>query len=229
MRRSKVVASNETSAHVDGKTWWQWVLLSSTAVYHLIAERRAAAVDSDFLGGATPKSGSPTATPRKPAMAASANCASPTCCATPNSPPVFRKLLLRAVAIGRRRDTLKDTTLARYRADLDRRLDRLLAAAPNVPAGRKLTRGIAKCRGDLFLFVTRRDVPYTNNGCERDLRPSVIFRKVTGGFRSRWGPRLYAAALSIIATGRLHARSALQAIRDTLAGLPILAPPSALG
>jgi len=34
--------------------------------------------------------------------------------------PGFYKLLRRAVAIGRRRPDLKDTTLAQYRADLDR-------------------------------------------------------------------------------------------------------------
>jgi transposase len=43
VRRSKVVASDETSARVEGKNWWQWVLLSSTAVHHLIAESRGAA------------------------------------------------------------------------------------------------------------------------------------------------------------------------------------------
>ena len=68
-------------------------------------------------------------------------------------------------------------------------------------------------------------MPCTNNGCERALRPSVVFRKVTGGFRSRWGARLYAAAVTVIATGRLNRRSALQAIRDALAGQPILVPP----
>src|ERR1700709_2887297 len=42
----------------------------------------------------------------------------------------FRRLLLRAIAIGRRRELLKDTTIAQYLYDLDRRLDRLLAAPP---------------------------------------------------------------------------------------------------
>lgn len=119
-------------------------------------------------------------------------------------------------AIGRRRDALKDSTLARYRADLDRRLDRLLRSPPDIRAGQKLARAIRKCRNDLFVFITRRDVPYTNNGCERALRPSVVFRKVTGCFRSHWGARLYAAAQSVIATGKLHAKSALQAITDVL-------------
>jgi hypothetical protein len=47
---------------------------------------------------------------------------------------------------------------------------------------------------------------------------------VTGGFRSQWGAHLYAAAITVIATGRLNNRSALHAIRDALAGQPILAP-----
>ena len=53
-----------------------------------------------------------------------------------------------------------------------------------------------------------------------ELRPSVIFRKVTGCFRSRWGTRLYAAAISVIATGRLKGMSALQGITDALDRAP---------
>jgi transposase len=55
VRASKVVASDETSARVKGKNWWQWVLLSSTAIHHLIADSRGAAVPSDFLGVAKPE------------------------------------------------------------------------------------------------------------------------------------------------------------------------------
>ena len=130
-----------------------------------------------------------------------------------------------ACAIGRRRDALKDTTLARYRYNLDRLLDRLLAAAPKTASGEKLARAVRRCRGDMFIFLARRDAPYTNNGCTLALRPSVVFRKVTGCFRSEWGAHLYAAALSVLATGRLNDRSALQALTDALAGRPILAPP----
>jgi transposase len=80
-------------------------------------------------------------------------------------------LLLRAVAIGRRRDALKDSTLAQYHGDLERRLDRLLAGAvPDKPAARRLFRAMRRDRDDLFRFITRRDVPYTNNACERALR-----------------------------------------------------------
>src|SRR5260370_11403102 len=49
VRNSKVVASDETSARGEGKNWWQWVPLSSTAVRHLIAASRAAAVLPQLL------------------------------------------------------------------------------------------------------------------------------------------------------------------------------------
>ena len=234
VRSSKVVASDETSARVEGKNWWQWVLLSSTAVHHLIADSRGAVVLTDFLGETKPDV---WVADRYAAQAGHGN-ERQLCLAhllrdaqyaidagDTGFAPGFQKLLRRAIAIGQRRPELKDTTLAQYRADLDRKLDRLLAVSPTTKAGQQLARGIRKCRGDLFVFVTRRDVPSTNNDCERALRPSVIFRKVTGGFRSQWGARTYADALSVIATGRLHGRSALQALRDALAGCPILVPP----
>ena len=51
----------------------------------------------------------------------------------------------------------------------------------------------------------------------RALRPSVIFRKVTNGFRSAWGAEAYADIRSIVATGQLHGRSSFAAIRQALA------------
>jgi transposase len=228
IRSSPVVASDETSARVMGRNGWQWVLLSSTAVYHTIADSRAARVVTDILKGAMPEvwvadrygGQNGHGLQRQVCLAHLLRDAQYAIDEgdTVFAPP-FKRLLLRAVAIGRRRDALQDTTLAQYRADLDRRLDRLLAEPPGAKAGQKLARAIRKCRGDLFIFVTRRDVPSTNNGCERALRPSVIFRKVTGCFRSRWGARLYAATQSVIATAKLAGKSALQAIRDVI--LPI--------
>ena len=117
---------------------------------------------------------------------------------------------------------LKDSTLRHYHGDLERRLDRLLTCQPDKPASRRLFKAIRRDRDDLFRFVIRRDVPTTNNACERALRPSVIFRKVTGGFRAEWGAKVYAAAATVIATGRLHGMTALAAIRAALAGKPVI-------
>ena len=41
VRNSPVIASDETSARVCGKTWWQWLFASGSAVYHTIVPTRA--------------------------------------------------------------------------------------------------------------------------------------------------------------------------------------------
>ena len=121
--------------------------------------------------------------------------------------PGFNYLLKRAIAIGGGTKSLADGTLLVYRRNLERRLGRLLAVEPDTEAGLKLRRGMEKCQDKLFVFVTRRDVPPTNNISERRLRPSVIFRKVTNGFRSAWGAAGYAAVCSVIETGMLRGRA----------------------
>ena len=234
VRESPVVGSDETSARVRGKTWWQWVRLSSTAICHVIAETRAASVVTGFLQGRQPEvwvadrygGQQGHGAVRQICLAHLLRDAKYAIEAGDTGfAPGFRLVLLRAVAIGRRRAALQDSTLAQYAADLDRRLDRLLAGAePKQDAARRLWRAMRRDRADLFRFVTRRDVPYTNNACERALRPSVIFRKVTNGFRAEWGAKVYAAAASVIATGRLHGRTALEALRAALAGVAIMRP-----
>jgi transposase len=232
VRASPVVCSDETSARVGGKTWWQWVLLSSTAICHVIEATRAASVVTTFLKGAQPEIWVADRYGGQLGHGAVrqiclAHLLRDTKYAIDTGDtvfaPYFRLLLLRAVAIGKRRETLKDSTLKQYHADLDRRLDKLLSGPqPTQDAARRLFRAMRRDRADLFRFVTRRDVPYTNNACERALRPSVIFRKVTNCFRAEWGAKVYAAAASVIATGRLHGMSALEALRAGLAGAPII-------
>ncbi|GBE42962.1 hypothetical protein BMS3Bbin10_02069 [bacterium BMS3Bbin10] len=51
---------------------------------------------------------------------------------------------------------------------------------------------------------------------------SVIFRKVTGCFRSEWGAGLYADILSVTATAAINDQNALEAIRTCLKGKPVL-------
>jgi transposase len=124
--------------------------------------------------------------------------------------------LLRAIAIGRRRETLKDTTLKQYLYDLDRRLDRIVAAVPIGEPGRKLRKRMLANRAHLFVFVTNRNVPYTNNVSERHLRPSVVFRKVTNGFRCEWGAETYAAFRSVVSTAKANGASVYDTIRFVL-------------
>ena len=72
-------------------------------------------------------------------------------------------------------------------------------------------------RDKLLVFMSRRDVEPTNNASEQALRMSVIFRRVTNGFRSVWGAKAYADQRSIVATGRIHGRTPLVSLRAALA------------
>ena len=67
------------------------------------------------------------------------------------------------------------------------------------------------------MFVTNRAVPSTNNVSERHLRPSVIFRKVTNGFRCEWGAETYAAFRSVVSTAKANRASVLDVLRFVVA------------
>jgi transposase len=226
VRASEVIASDETSARVKGKTWWQWTFGCATAAYHVIAPTRGKCVPTDFLGG------------MKPQMWLSDRLAAQSGHAEEHQfclahlirdaqyaidhgdtifAPDFKALLKDACAVGRRRPDLADATIAAHRRRLERQLEQLLARKPTDAEGRKLRDAVyVDCSDKLFVFLKRRDAEPTNNESERALRPSVIFRKVTNGFRSEWGAKTYAALCSIVETGRRNSRNALTAIRDAL-------------
>jgi transposase len=134
------------------------------------------------------------------------------------------------VARDRHRTTTRHAegyTLKQYHADLDRRLDRIMAgvlipgSSPGTEPGRKLRKRIAANRSP-FVFVTNRSVPYTNNVSERGLRPSVIFRKVTNGFRCEWGAETSAAFRSVVSTANANRASVLAVLKFVLAAkLPV--------
>ena len=96
-----------------------------------------------------------------------------------------------------------------------------MARTPTHAASVKLQRIVKKIRRHLFVFVTNRDIPATNNGSERALRPCAVFRKITNGFRTEWGAKLYADIRSILETARRRAIPILHSIRLTLDGRPL--------
>jgi len=222
---SPVVCSDETSARVKGKNWWEWVFVATLAVLHVIKPSRGKAVVTALFGEIRPQVwvSDMLGSQRGHGILWQVCLAhllrdakyATECGDTAFSAP-FRRLLLRAIAIGRRRETLKDTTLKQYLYNLDRRLDAIMAAVPIGEPGRKLRKRMAANRAHLFVFMINRDVPYTNNVSERHLRPSVIFRKVTNGFRCEWGAETYAAFRSVVSTAKANRASVLDTIRFVL-------------
>jgi transposase len=226
VRNSPVIASDETSARVKGMTFWQWTFVTSTAVAHLIAPTRGKIVPVEFLDGATPKvwlsdrflSQYNHAEAHQICLAHLIRDAQYAIDAGDTVfAPAFKAFLKRACDIGHRRPNLADSTIKTYARTLERELDALLKLKPPNAEGRHLRDAmIADGREKLLVFLTRRDVEPTNNACERTLRPSVIFRKITNGFRSDWGAKAYADLCSVVATGKLNGLSPFAAIRAAL-------------
>ena len=63
----------------------------------------------------------------------------------------------------RLRDAPKDATLKSHRYKIDAKLDKLLAVSLTSAAGRKFVKAIKQCRGDIFVFLERRNLPSTNS------------------------------------------------------------------
>ncbi len=63
-----------------------------------------------------------------------------------------------------------------------------------------------------MLFLSDETIPPMNNASKQALRWSVIFRKVTIGFRSDWGAELFVQVRSLVNTAKRQGISALDAI-----------------
>lgn len=223
--------SDETSMRVGKRTWWNWVFHHGDSACFVIRPSRGSAVVEDFLGEVRPDY---WVSDRYGAQMGWAVKHHQVCLAhllrdvqyvidagDAAFAPGLKRLLQQATGIGQRRAQLADASLRSYVGKLERKLDALLRIAPGNRPGEKLQQVLKKVRQHLFVFVTNRDVPATNNGSEQALRPCVIFRKVTNCFRSQWGADLYADVRSVIETARRRAVGAFEAIRLTLNNVPL--------
>jgi transposase len=229
---ARIIASDETSTRTNGIAHWQWVFLSKDAVLHKIAPRRARSVVDEVLGGHQPDvwvsdryAGQQELGKEHQVCLAHVlrDVQYAIDCGDTAFAPKIRDHLRWAIRIGKRRSSLKDTTLAAYAAKADNLLTRLVQMPVAHPAGRVLLKQIKAWRGKFFVFLTNRDVPATNNISEREIRPSVVFRKVTNGFRSDWGAQIHAGYRSVTGTARLSGKSALVAIRELVDGRFVVA------
>ncbi|MDP1732277.1 MAG: IS66 family transposase [Devosia sp.] len=225
------IASDETGIRVGKANWWLWVFHHADSAVFVADKHRSKAVVQAFLGDHRPdywisdRYGGQMGWARREHQVCLAHLIRDVQYAIDEGDtvlgPSVKGLLKRACAIGRRRADLSEATLKSYEADLDRRLDRIMAVAPVHPAGIKLQTIIKKTRRHLFVFVQNRDLSATNNGSERALRPCAVYRKITNGFRSEWGAVLYADIRSVVETARRRSIRAIDAIRLTLDERPL--------
>src|SRR6266498_211338 len=241
VRGSPVINSDETSARVAGKTQWQWTFQTPEASYHLIAPSRGGEVIAAFLAGVKPEVwGSDLYAPQvlTPAtehqichshQARDLTFASEADTGDERGWALdLRHVFGRAIRLQHEREQVTSETFARRRLLIENATDRLVFdryVAPQTEAAR-LQQRYRSHRDSLYVFLPRDDVEPTNNSSERDLRPSVIHRKVIGGFRSDWGAEASAIRTSILTTARKQGQNLFAAFLAIAGPSPLQAVPA---
>ena len=220
VRQSKVIGSDETSARVHGKNWWQWVFVGERCEYHLIEPSRGYDVVEEFMRECEAEVWvcdcwkAQLNAPAKVHQICLAHQIRNLQGLIEKRPRLawareMQTLFRKAIHLRNRQEKM---TAGGYRtqvAMIEMRLEQLLKRTFK-GLGRNLLDRYRKYRDSLFIFLHRLDVPAHNNACERALRPSVIHRKVLGSFRSDWGAQAYAALATVLNTAKRNGQSAFQ-------------------
>jgi transposase len=245
IQQSRVIYSDETGSRVDGQNWWEWVFGSASAVLHVIRFNRSEDVIRDVMAGhqaevwvsdCLPAQLKAPARQRQICMAHQIRNLQALIDHYPKYswPKEMQALFRSAIHLHHQRSSPEDErdqlSPPQFQAqvnNLERSCSQLLKRSLRRPDAAKLLRRYQKYRDSLFVFLHRIDVEPTNNLSERNLRPSVIHRKVIGCFRSGWGARTYAALASVIDTAALKGGSPFETIQNLLGTPALPLPPGA--
>lgn len=226
LQQSRLVCSDETSARVEGKTQWEWVFQNEQVCLHVIRASRGSQVIGEVFPQMRPQvwvsdlySAQRThGAPQWQVCLAHQlrDCQYAIDAGDDLFAPRMKRLFLRAIALQRRRQNLAVSTVQQYCSRLRGSLREILNLKPKHSDGQRLLKRYQKIRSNLLLFLDDETVPPTNNSSEQALRWSVVFRKVTHGFRSDWGAELFAHVRSVVNTGKRHGLSSFEAISSAL-------------
>lgn len=70
----------------------------------------------------------------------------------------------------------------------------------------------------MLLFMKVKEVPFTNNQGENDIRMTKVQQKISGCFRSMHGAKVFARIRSYLITAQKHQLSPADALRRLFSG-----------
>ena len=194
LRRADVIASDETGVRIEGCNAYHWVFHSTDAVVHTASPTRGAVVVRAMMDGHRPAvwisdrytAQQGHAAAHQTYLAHLARDVAYGVEASDDPVPWRLQLWLQAVfALSGHVTDLAASTLAAKRRTLDRQLGAILATPSRCDLTRTLQAKIGRARDQLLVFLAHPGrVEVTNNGSERLLRPCVVQRKVTNGYRA---------------------------------------------
>ena len=227
LRQAKIIASDETGVRIEGSNAFHWVFRCDEAVVHQASPTRGAVVIRDMMDGHRP---AVWLSDRYSAQQGHAD-AQQTCLAhlardvayadeaSEDFLPMRLKLWLQAAfALAASIETLAAPTIAARRRALERRLTEILDTPTSCDLAHDIQNRFRRARDQPLTFTKWPGmVDPTNNGCERSLRPSVVQRKVTNGYRAMWAAIGEADIRTVVDTARIKpGANAFQIILQTV-------------
>ena len=227
LRKAKIVASDETGVRIEGTNSYHWVFHCKDAVVHQPDYSRAARVVTETMNGHLPDvwiSDRYSAQQNHGAQHQTclAHLARDTAFALEHGvddlPLRFKLWFGRAFDLAEDIANFAASTIASKKRTLEMQLTSLLVEPTGCDLARQLQAKIARARDQLLIFCDYPgEVAATNNGSERRLRPCVIQRKVTNGYRAMWAAKAEADVRTTIDTASLKGGNPFQTILDVLA------------
>ena len=216
LRQATVVASDETGVRIEGSNAYHWVFRSAEAVVHQAAPTRGAVVVREMMDGHRPDV---WCSDRYVAQQGHAD-AHQTCLAHlardvayaieggEDALPMRLKLWLKkAFGLAHDIETLAASTITARRRALERTLQDILDTPTSCDLAKIVQNKFRRAKDQLLTFALwPGQVEPTNNACERALRPAVVQRKVTNGYRAMWAATGEADIRTVIDTARLRSR-----------------------
>jgi transposase len=227
LRQAACVASDETGVRIEGVNAFHWVFACKSAVVHVADFTRAAEVVRKTMNGHRPcvwTSDRYSAQQRhgelhQTCLAHLARDVAYGLEASEDLVPFRLKLWFdRVFTFAKGLASMAKSTLRVKKRELEHQIDDILKTVTLCPVARELVAKIARARDQLLVFCSfPGEVEPTNNGCERALRPAVIQRKVTNGYRAMWAAEYEAAVRSTLDTARLAGAAPFSTILNTVA------------
>jgi hypothetical protein len=89
---------------------------------------------------------------------------------------------------------------------------------PNKRILRRFAKRLERHKDEILTFLYVKDIDYHNNHAEQQIRPDVLFRKITFGNRSLNGAENHSVIMSIIQTAKLHGIDPIRVLENILLG-----------
>jgi hypothetical protein len=235
IKRSDIVGADETGEHIEGKKGWGWVFRTDFLTYYLIVKSRASKVVNSVIGknfnGTLLTDFWGAYNEKLIHVLDFQKCLSHLdrdfefVSEIENRKGISKIGIIREIfkdAIKVKKEIKFGSKKFKWKVkNIENKLNIALDETDfKTAAGNRLRKRLIKYRKHLLTFLYKENVPFNNNGSERDIRKFVGLRKICGSFRSKLnrGPKWQSVIMSVIETARKNDNNYFNFIYQRLNG-----------